>query len=469
MTRAAVLQIFHEANAFSPLRVTRADFLIRHHLQGDAVRAAFGATRNWMGGVLSALDAAGVETTIGLCTAALPGGPVEASSWDTLRSELLGSLDSIVARAIPDHVFLLLHGALCADGVYDPEGDLACDVRARIGPNTRLSVALDFHANVGPGLIQAADLVLGGKLYPHTDTRERGARLVELALTEVGIKTRHFLLDVQVPMPRQVTTEGPFADLVALTNRLEAATGVLDVTLLGGFPFSYAPFSRTSLLVTATTDAITRQARDCVSAALMQHREALVKPIPDLAEGMANAEALAQHGRVVLVDVGDNPGGGGLGDRTHLLPYLESLGRPYVFGALVQPNLVAAAWDAAPGGPVSIEVPGGTLRAKVISTTHVRYRNVGAMMRGEELDGGPGAVLHTGCGFLLVTTHRIQAYDTQAFTSVGIDLDAAKVIAIKSIGHFRASYTPLATGGIILIDSGGYSSPKRHDATALNK
>lgn len=459
MTRAAVLQLFHEANAFSPLRVTRQEFLNRHHMSGEAVRAAFGDTRNWMGGVLTTLETAGVETETGLCTAALPGGPLDADSWRVLRREVLESLDDILTRGKLDYVFLLLHGALVVDSESDPEGDLVGAVRRRIGPKTHLSVPLDFHANVGPGIIAGANLVLGGKLYPHTDTYERGARLVRLALTEPGLSTHYLPLGFQVQMPRQETTGGAFAELAALTDRLEAETEAADVTLLGGFPFSTAPYAGTSALVTCGEEDTVAQVEARLHAAIAKRRASLEQPVPDIADAMMEVQSRLHSGRIVLTDIGDNPGGGGLGDRTHLLASLVNLDRPFAFGALVCPELVERATSAGVGGGLDIETPNGSLPARVATLREVRYRNHGAMMTGEELFGGPGAVLEAGRGRILVTTHRIQAYDTEAFASMGIDLSEMDVIAVKSIGHFRASYTPLATGGIVLTDSGGFSSP----------
>ena len=47
------------------------------------------------------------------------------------------------------------------------------------------------------------------------------------------------------------------------------------------------------------------------------------------------------------------------------------------------------------------------------------------MMTGELLEGGLGAVLRIGQGRIIVTTERIQAYDINAFLSLGIDLRRA--------------------------------------------
>jgi microcystin degradation protein MlrC len=97
--------------------------------------------------------------------------------------------------------------------------------------------------------------------------------------------------------------------------------------------------------------------------------------------------------------------------------------------------------------------------ATVVRTGIVSYCNTGPMMHGARLDGGLGAVLAVSNGFVLVTSERIQAYDVNAFISQGVDLQAASVIALKTSAHFRASYTALATGGIVLVDADGWSSP----------
>ncbi|PRX09249.1 UNVERIFIED_ORG: microcystin degradation protein MlrC [Martelella mediterranea] len=461
--RAVVLQLFHEASAISPLQVRRAEFLERHHLRGRAVADAFRDTRNWMGGVLTALDLAEMPYEIGLCTAALPGGPIAADDFAMLEAELLESLDVLLAEGPVSHVFLLLHGALLAEGCDDPEGDIARAVRERVGGAARIAVPLDFHANPGPGLIEAADIVLGGKLYPHTDTRARGKRLVELALSETDWKTVHVPMGLQVPMPRQETVDGPFSALAALTDRLEGGD-IGDVTLLGGFPFSMAPFRGTSLLVTTTDKTKAVPVADKVRAAIDERRTALLAPVPGIDDALPAIRDGLSRGRVVIADIGDNPGGGGLGDVTALLPALVSLKRPFAFGFLVAPELVTAARQAGTGSTIGIAVPDGTIAAGVAALADIRYRNTGAMMQGEMLYGGPGAVLSIGPSRILVSSLRIQAYDVNAFISQGIDLEKMDLIAVKSIGHFRASYTPLATGALVLVDSGGYSSPRRIDA-----
>ncbi|MCM0752335.1 hypothetical protein DEA98_17080 [Brucella pseudogrignonensis] len=174
MPRAAVIQLFHEANAFTPVKANYDGFLSAQYFQGEDVRREFGSTSNWLGGVTEALDEAGYEIAYGVCTGCLPGGTLEAESYHRIVAEIIRSLEHIAANGPIDVVALLLHGALVVEGLATPETDLARKVRKIVGPDVRIAVPLDFHANVEPMLPQVVDVVIGGKLYPHADTHARG-------------------------------------------------------------------------------------------------------------------------------------------------------------------------------------------------------------------------------------------------------------------------------------------------------
>ncbi|WP_172891515.1 M81 family metallopeptidase [Cohaesibacter sp. ES.047] len=461
--RAGVLQFFHEASCLSPRLVTRQDFLGRHHLVGDAARAEFRETQNWLGGVLNALDGLSMETEIGLCTACLPGGPVARDAFEHLLSELLESLQSILANGPLVHLFLLLHGALLVDQCEDPEGRIVRAVRALIGDQTTLAISLDFHANISAALVETADIVIGGKLYPHTDTAERGARLVHLATSGEVLKTHRFPMGLAVPMPRQETLSGPFGALARLSDGLETGA-IRDASLLGGFPYSRAPFRGTALLVTTSDPHATEAVAKRMAKAIDAVRQDLVAPILSIEQALPQIRQALSGGRVVIGDVGDNPGGGGNGDTTDLLPVLLSLERPFAFAFLINEGLVRQAVSAGVGASFQLPTAGGDVETTILALPHIAYRNTGPMMKGERLDGGQGAVLGVGPSRILLSSNRVQAYDTNAFTAFGVDLDKMDIVAVKSIAHFRASYRTIATGGVVLVDSFGLSSPLKAPA-----
>jgi microcystin degradation protein MlrC len=464
--RVALLQLFHEANGFSPIRIELRDFRTRHWCEGEEVRRRFGATKNWLGGAIAACDAADVDLEIGLCTASHPGGSVAAEAFTAIRESMLDSLRAICARGRPDVVLLLLHGALLVEDCPMPEGDLAASVRAVVGADAVIGVTLDFHANIDPLLTGTADILIGGKLYPHTDTYDRGRELAELSFASVRDrrKTRHVLLPLATPLPRQETSspDSPVAKLVTLCDVLEARFALDDLNLLGGFHFSSRDWASMSMLVTGGTRADQDAALQILAAEVWTLRDALLAPLPDLAAAAREVAASPRAGMTLVVDTGDNPGGGGTGETASLLPWLVAEGVDFAAGFFVDPALARAAAAAGTGATVAVTIGAPTEvpfvgEATVEWSGEISYRNIGPMMTGELLEGGLSAVLRIGHGRIIVTTERIQAYDVNAFLSLGIDLSARDVVLIKSSAHFRASYTPLAAR-IVLFDGGGWSS-----------
>ncbi|MBE9604581.1 M81 family metallopeptidase [Acetobacteraceae bacterium H6797] len=466
MPRVALLQLNHEANAFVPQPVTVRDFRARYYLEGEAVRQALGQTRNWIGGIIQALDAAGAETAIGLCASCHPGGPVSAEAFAELLAAALASFEKIRAEGPVDAVILALHGAMAVQGVAEPDGELAKALRAILGPEVPIGVTLDFHANINPSLMAHADVVIGGKLYPHTDTPERGARCVALTLACLAERrrTRAFRLPLMVAMTRQETLNGPFAELVAESEAIAARLGLDDVCLMGGFPYADTEFTCCSVLVTGQDEAAMREAYRAMADAVRARLPAMLAPVATFPGVMPEILAAAEHGTVVVADAGDNPGGGGEGNRTDLLGALIESGRRFAFGFLVDDQAARRASEAGMGArltlPLGIREDGKPLMAEstVERVGEMRYRNTGTMMRGELMEGGLSAVLRVGQGRVITVTERIQAYDVNAFFSQGIDIAAEPIVAVKSQAHFRASYTDYATAGIIVADCGGYAA-----------
>ena len=465
MPRVALLQLNHEANAFVPKPVTVRDFRARYYLEGEAVRRELGQTRNWLGGIIQALDAAGAEAAIGLCTSCHPGGPVSAEAFSALLAASLASFETIRAEGPVDAVILALHGAMAVQGVAEPDGELARAIRAILGPDVPIGVTLDFHANINPSLMAHADVVIGGKLYPHTDTPERGARCVELTLACLAERrrTRVFRLPLMVAMTKQETLKGPFAELVAESDAIAARLGLDDVCMMGGFPYADTDFTCCAVLVTGRDEAAMRGAYHAMAEAVRARLPAMLAPVATFPGVMPEILAAAERGTVVVADAGDNPGGGE-GNRTDLLGALIASGKRFAFAFLVDGNAARLAGEAGLGArltlPLGIREDGKPLMAEAVveRLEEMRYRNTGIMMRGELMEGGLSAVLRVGQGRVIVVTERIQAYDVNAFFSQGIDLAEEPIVAVKSQAHFRASYTDYATAGIIIADCGGYAA-----------
>ncbi|NMG40793.1 hypothetical protein GRZ55_16220 [Chelativorans sp. ZYF759] len=465
MPRAAVVQLFHEANAFTPSKADYEGFRSAQYVTGEDVRREFGSTSNWLGGVTQALDEAGYEIAYGVCTGCLPGGTLDGASYHRLVREIMASLEEIRKAGPVDLVALVLHGALVVEGVATPETDLARKVRALVGPSVPIAVPLDFHANVEPELPFVVDVVIGGKLYPHADTHARGKRLIELALAPEPWKTRRFRLPMAAPMSAQTSDTAPFSELVALSNEIQTRAGLADVVVMGGFPYVDSDEVGSSVLVTGTDENAMRQAFREMADAIWQRRAAMLKMAPSFDDAASEIYAHAAKGRVVVGDAGDNPGSGGVADVADIFAALAAQRLPFAAGFMVDGKAVLSAQSIGVGK--SGVVPMGTMsdgrtfapEVTVERVGIVEYRNEGPNLHGELLEGGLGAVVRVGDhGHIAIVTERIQAYDTQAFRSQDIDLESKAIIHVKSSNHFRSAFTPLATNGVFVVDSGGWAS-----------
>ena len=109
----------------------------------------------------------GLTLIEGLAAFAAPAGPTTRHAWETLRDRLLEELRA----ALPvDVVLLSLHGAMVAEGYDDCEGDLLAKARALAGPEAVVGAELDLHCHLTAAMVEAADLLVLYKEYPHTDT-----------------------------------------------------------------------------------------------------------------------------------------------------------------------------------------------------------------------------------------------------------------------------------------------------------
>ncbi len=465
MPRAAVIQLFHEANAFTPTKADYAGFLSAQYFRGEDVRREFGSTSNWLGGVTQALDDAGYDIVYGVCTGCLPGGTLDEQSYRRLADEIVASLQEIAAEGPVDVVALLLHGALVVENVATPETDLARRVRAIVGSDVPIAVPLDFHANVEPDLPFVVDVIIGGKLYPHADTHARGRKLLELTLAPQPYKTRRFRLPIAAPMSAQTSDTAPFSELVALSNEMEKWPGLADVVVMGGFPYVDSEEVGSSVLVTGNDEQAMIDAYREMASAIWERREAMLRRAPSFDDASAEIYAAAARGRVVIGDAGDNPGSGGVADVADIFAALCAQNLSFVAGFMVDGVAVRAAEAIGVGNrgvlPMGRMRDGSSFAPEVTveRVGIVEYRNEGPNLNGELLEGGLGAVVRVGDhGHIALVTERIQAYDTQAFRSQGITLEDKAIIHVKSSNHFRSAFTPLAQQGVYVVDSGGWAS-----------
>ncbi len=468
--------LWHETHSFAADATTLENFRLYKLVEGDDLLQAFEGTSTEIGGVLSHVadqarsqsQGEGVEIVSGLFAGSLPSGPISAETWTTLRERLIASIEASQADAI----FLSLHGAMVAQGDTDPEGRLVTEIRKRVGGDVPIAVTLDYHANLGPQLVAAADAVVAYDTYPHTDFAERGAEAAALLLRMLrGERFSKALLQLPLipSVPAQATAAQPMRDLLAMAHDLESSGEHEIVSWMAGFPYADVPRMGMSAVVTSkqSGDALRESMQQLAHAAWNGRSQFSADVIP-VDEAVRRAIA-APKGPVVLVDVADNVGGGGPGDGTALLAELVA---QQVSGSVVtiaDKASVDAAWDAGVGARVSLEIG-----AKVDDRHGVpvqfegtvrwvgdgRFTLKGDWMKGLSLDPGRSAVVENDAGVSVVLSERkVPPFDAGVLQSVGLQPEDCRVIVAKSAIAWQAAYGAIAAEAIF-VDTPGITTPR---------
>ncbi len=476
--RIAIVAMHLESNAFAPPS-TEADFRSLCHLEGSAIVDEAAKTAPAMPleipgfvGELGRLQFPWTPVPV-LVTGAEPGGPVVQSFFE----DCIGRIVRELRRSAPiDAVYLSSHGAMTSTGDLDADGTLYSAIRSSIGP-VPFVASVDLHANLSPRMIGSVDAFVSYRTNPHVDQRERGAEcarhIVELLK---GARSRTCL--VRLPLtPASIsllTSEGPYADAMdRAETRMAQDPDLMNLSVVGGFVFSDTPKNGLSVVATSRRDAAHAR-REAISLAegIWRDRHRFLRKLTSVAEAVSIARAAADGtgAPAIFADTGDNPGGGGRGNTTGLLRALLGSGADgLLFGNFVDGDLAADAHRVGVGRTFQAEFNrlGGdafadrfTVPARVLALTDGRVVGRRGVYRGRSVDLGLTAALEVGGMVVVVSTSRKQCADPVFFEMHGLEIGAAKAVAVKSRGHFRAGFDEFfPPDRVFEIDTAGLTAP----------
>ena len=337
-------------------------------------------------------------------------------------------------------------------------------------------LVLDLHGNITADMCKHCDGVFAFDTNPHVDAYERGLEasncLERLFAGEVHPVNAYSHPPMMPPTINMRTAVGPMVELKELAAEWEAKPGVINVSVFGGFPFGDIPHAGLSIVTTTDHDVeLAQQCSDAIAERAWAIRDRFLKPIPTSKAALDQTITLLNDDDqrpIILADVADNPGGGGSGDTPELLRELLQRDIPGSAAAAIwDPETVRQALRVGVGGTAIFRIGGKAepaygdpliIEGTVRLLSDGRFLARGPVGRGMEWNMGPSAVIEVGQTKLIVCSIRIACNDADLFRSVGIDPATARVLLIKSRGHFRASFEPLARI-IIEVDAPGAANP----------
>jgi microcystin degradation protein MlrC len=369
------------------------------------------------------------------------------------------------------------HGAAVSEEHVDADAELVSRARDVVGPQVPIGVALDLHGNLSRRVVERSTVAVGYRTNPHGDARERARECAELVIRtvrgEIAPVQTWFAVPLVPNILNQSTDLEPMRTLYgADLDRVLATAGVLSATIMQGYPYADVPDMQMSCVVVADGDTATaeRTAR-WLAGRIWARRTELDGNAPRPEEAVARAAA-APARPVVLLDVGDNIGGGSPGDSTVLLQEALRQGVTSVLLSLHDPEAVHACEAAGEGGRVAIAVGAKAddmhgrpvpVTGTVVRLYDGKFEDPGPTHGGIRFfDAGPSAVLECEAGpTIVLQTHLIQNISLQEYRSAGIDPTRFQVVIAKGVNAPRFAYVPIAAE-LIQVDTPGVTSADLH-------
>jgi len=481
--RIAIGGIMHESNTFARRRTTLADFAQAGLHRGKEIISAWEGTHHEIGGFIEGAQRFGYQLCPLLMTSATPSGPVCTETFEMLANELV---ERLLSAGNVDGLLLALHGAMVCESFLDADGEIVRRLRVAMGETFPLVVTHDFHANISERIVNDSTALIVYKTNPHLDQRERGLQAAEIITRVVQREVYPVQVIVKPPMLFNIrfhnTNLPPLSLLMDQLRTLECEhQEVLAASFAAGYQFADVPEMGPSVVIVTDRDrAFAQQAARRIATMLWEQRHSLVVDLPEASEAVRLAMKENSPPPTILVEMGDNIGGGAPGDSTCLLGELIRQGATRWLVVLCDPEAVRQCMAAGIGCEVELMVGGKAdelsgspigVRGRVRSLhdgvfAEFAPRHGGARWHNQGLT----AVLRISSGhaaddsFLVLTSRPQAPFSLQQILSLGIDPAQMKIIVVKAAVAFRAAYEPIA-GRIIEVDTPGVTcvNPQRFE------
>jgi microcystin degradation protein MlrC len=464
--RVGIAGLIHESDSFSSQPTTLERFKEQGILRGEELVAQHRHSHSVIAGYLEGIENAGLTAVPLYYTFAMPMAPVTSDAFETVVGQLL---DSINNAGRLDGLLLWVHGAHVSEQYSDADGEISARVRRLLGPDLPIMGTPDIHANISQRMIDNTTANVVFRMNPHLDTKERGLETADLmARTLKGEITPVQWLETPpmiINILKQHTREEPCLSLINDADEAAKRPGVLSTSVALGYQYSDVAEMGTSFVAVADGDVRTAQeaARWMARRAWARREEFVGEALPP---EDALKEAQAYSGKpVVLMDVGDNVGGGSTADSTILLEAAIRLGIGDLLVALKDPEAVKECVKLGVGSEISISVGGKTddmhgrpvpIRGRVRCIQDGQYEEDKPMHGGFRFfNQGITAVVETSERHTIVLTSLPSGSSSlEQMRSVGVTPERKKLVIAKGVVAPRGAYQPIAAK-IFLVDTPG--------------
>ncbi|MCA9436218.1 MAG: M81 family metallopeptidase [Candidatus Omnitrophica bacterium] len=479
MARIGIVGFMHESNTFASTPTTRKHFEEAHLDFGEDLVPTWKEAHHELGGFLAGCEKESLEAVPILAGWATPTGPLTKECYEEILCEILKGLD----QAGPlNGLLLALHGAMVAEGFDSADGETVTRIREHLGEGFPIVMTLDMHGNVSLPMVECPDATIIYRTYPHIDQRERGLEAAALIARMVRGECRPRQAMVKPPLlvhiVQQYSEAGPMKRVMDKVREIASSPGILSASFAPGFIYADVPDMGASAVVVADRDLeLAKQRSRELAEFAFSLREELNADLPSPEEAVREAAQIP--GPVSLMDCGDNVGGGGPGDSTHLFAEILRQGHSGCCVVLYDPECAKICSEKGVGASVSLEVGGKTddrhgvpipINGTVRTISDGKYEETEPRHGGSRyLDQGLTAVVDTEDGHTVaLNSLRVMPTSLQQLLSLSIEPKNHRFLIVKGVTAPRGAYEPISNR-VIAVDTPGVTQAGPESFTFIKR
>lgn len=465
--RIAYGRVFHEANTHSPILTERSDFERMHHFEGAELgrltRLRGSEIEGYMphaeltGFAQAARLAGNVETVPLASFLAVPSGPVSAECFEWIVGGLLGNLERAGQL---DGVYLALHGSMEVQGLGEaPEAHILRRVREIVGPDAKIAVSYDLHANLSAGLVDPVEVLIAYRTNPHWDLAPTGFRAGRRLIDALRGRTRpvHAWRKLPMVLGGGITIDfmAPMRAVFRWMRDLEKDPRVISASLFMVHPFTSAEDLGWAVHVcTDGHEALAAELAEALADRAWAQRDAELPPMRGIDEALDEVAQSASRrvAPITLVDIDDIVGAGAPGGNTRFVEALAKDDRGLL--ALVpvhDPEAVEVAWHLPIGhsGPITLRGTPGYGQPEVELEARIGARS--------ETDFGRAIRLDVGSFHVAITERSPLPIHPKFWRELDVSPRRADLIVQKNFFHYRIFYLTTSFVHLPVVSAGATS------------
>ncbi len=383
---------------------------------------------------------------------AIAGGPITTQTYEDFKQELLEGFKKLLPV---DGVYLAMHGAMFVVGMEDAEGDFISAVREVVGSACLIAASYDLHGNISQRIIDNIDIFSTYRTAPHIDVEETMRRSVAMLVRAIAESTRPSVLWVPIPVvlpgEKTSTEDEPAKSLYAKLPHIEETQGIWDASLQVGYVWADEPRATAAAIMTGIDSAAMKRAAVSLAQDYWNNRHEFVFGMPvDGIDECIIAAMQSATAPFIVAESGDNPTGGGVGDRADMLAaLLTAKVQNVIYAGIVDAPGINQAYSAGVGGTISCSI-GGTLDS---SSASVQVSGKVIYLLRCYSNAEREAVIEIEGIKLVITARRRPFHNISDFARLGLDVHAARIIVVKS-GYLSPELAPIANPAMMALSEG---------------